>query len=140
MVEDEFNRRLTTIEIANEVMKKDQESLKKNQEDIVSDLKSMAHNLNEVTSNLSLLVNNTTYLTAAVDKLTSIADKNQRIEIDLVEMRSRTESLKKLWSYYDKLKERVDVQGTVSKGTTFVAGSTVIAVIALLVSTLGGGG
>ena len=116
------------------------ERLEASHDIIAKDLRETSDSLKQVASDMSVLVNNVSHLTDAVNKLATVTDKTQRIEIDLVEMRSRTESLKKLWSNYDKLKERVDVQSTVSKGVTFVAGSTVIAVIALLVSTLGGSG
>ena len=116
------------------------ERLEASHDIIAKDLRETSDSLKQVAADMSVLVNNVSHLTDAVNKLATITDKTQRIEIDLVEMRSRTESLKKLWSNYDKLKERVDIQSTVSKGVTFVAGSTVIAVIALLVSTLGGSG
>ena len=116
------------------------ERLEASHDIIARDLRETSDSLKQVAADMSVLVNNVSHLTDAVNKLATITDKTQRIEIDLVEMRSRTESLKKLWSNYDKLKERVDIQSTVSKGVTFVAGSTVIAVIALLVSTLGGSG
>lgn len=116
------------------------ERLEASHDIIAKDLRETSDSLKQVAADMSVLVNNVSHLTDAVNKLATVTDKTQRIEIDLVEMRSRTESLKKLWSNYDKLKERVDIQSTVSKGVTFVAGSTVIAVIALLVSTLGGSG
>lgn len=138
MVDDDIHKRLTTVEIAHESIKKDQETLRKNQEDIVKDLKQMASNLNEVSGNLSLLVNNVQHLTDSVSKLAEIADKSHQIELDLTIMKSRTDTITKLWDTVDLLKSKVESQSTITAGIKVVAGSVITGAIGLILIHLFG--
>ena len=137
--ESDLHRRVTLIEANNETIRRDQEMLRKNQEDITRDLKEMSSNLNEVTNNLALLVNNTSHLTEAVDRLAAMSEKAHQIELDLTVMKSRTDTINKLWDTVDIMKAKLDSQSTITSGIKWVAGSVMTGAIGLILIHLFGG-
>lgn len=138
MNEDDISKRLSVIEINHTLLEREQETLKKNQEDITKDLREVSSNLNRVSSEMSLLVNNVSHLTDAIEKLSLITEKASKIELDLSVMRSRTESINKLWDIVDVLKARVDVQGTITNTVKTVAGVILVGAIGLILNHLFG--
>ena len=136
--QDELDRRVTLIEVTHENLKRDHENLRKNQEDITKDLKEMSSNMNELSNNMSLLVNNVSHLTNAVDKLAVLAEKAHTIELDLTIMKSRTDSIGKLWDTVDIMKAKLDSQSTITSGIKWVAGSVMTGAVGLILIHLFG--
>lgn len=136
--ETDLHKRVTLIEAHNDTIRREQENLKKTQEDITKDLKEMSSNMNELSNNMSLLVNNVSHLTNAVDKLAVLAEKAHTIELDLTIMKSRTESIGKLWDTVDIMKAKLDSQSTITSGIKWVAGSVMTGAIGLILINLFG--
>lgn len=135
---ENYDKRISMLEAANENIKEAQVSLKENQELISRDLRETSNSLRALTNDIGILVTNVTHLTDAISSLKSIIDKTHAIEKDLVEMKTRTDSINRLWEGYESLREKVDSGSVVTSATKYIAGAIAVAAITLIVAKLGG--
>lgn len=128
----DLNKRVAHVEASQESLKNAQTALKETQDGIARDLKETSDALRLLTNDIGVLVNNVSHLTDAISNLHKIIDRTHKIEIDLVEMKSRTESINRLWDGYEDIKTKVDNNNVISSGVKFVLGAMVLAISAIV--------
>lgn len=132
----DLNKRVSQIEASQETLKNKHNALKESQDHIAKDLKETSDALRTLTNDIGVLVNNVSHLTDAISNLHKIIDRTHKIEIDLVEMKSRTDSINRLWDGFEDIKSKVDNNNVISAGVKFVVGAVVLAVVAVIFNKL----
>lgn len=123
------------------------EDLEHSHRDIVKELKESNRttndSINKLTNDVNILVTNVGHLTKSIEEMSRVIDRTHQIEIDLVTVKNRTDTIAKLWTKVDELNDKVAAQSPVSNavkiiGTTLLASA--VGLIASIVSTGGFGG
>ena len=104
------------------------------------DLKRTNQSLQALTSDINVLVNNVGHLTASIQDMTKIIDRTHQIELDLVEVRNRTDTIKKLWENVDILKDKVAAQSPLSNAVKIIGATILTCSVALVFSIITTGG
>jgi hypothetical protein len=125
-VSDDLHRRVESLEVSHkEIVKELKESNK-----ITND------SINKLTSDVNVLVTTVSHLTHSIENMARVIDRTHQIELDLVELKSRTSTIKKLWDTVDVLKEKVQAQGTVASVIKIIGSTVLISSVALVFSIL----
>lgn len=116
------------------------ESLESSTKEISMDLKRTTASLQTLTSDINVLVNNVTHLTESIQTMTKIIDRTHHIELDIVELKGRTQTITKLWEQVDILKEKVAAQTPISNAVKIIGATVLTSGIALMFSIISTGG
>lgn len=131
--------RLAVIEQKQQHFEQKQHDLKQNQEDISRDMKETSEVLRKLALDISSLVVNVTHLTNAVEKVHESSSTLREVEIELVNLRAETRTIRKLWNSYDDLKTKVDSQNIVVRAAQVVATAGIVSLIGLALAKMFGG-
>lgn len=119
-------------------------SLEESQSDLAKELRSSTidtnQSINKLTNDINLLVSNVSHLTQSIESMSKIIDRTHQIELDLVTVKNRTDSMKKLWDTVDDLKDKVAAQSPISNAVKIIGVTVLTSSVALIFSIVSTGG
>ena len=120
------------------------QSLETSQNELAKELRTATvdtnKSINKLTNDINLLVSNMGHLTQSIEAMSRIIDRTHQIELDLVTVKDRTDTIKKLWDIVDDLKEKVAAQSPISNAVKIIGVTVLTSSIALVFSIVSSGG
>lgn len=136
-------KRVVDLEHEASTNKNEIRSLRESHNAIAKDLKDTSSALRQMTTDLSVLVTNVGHLTDAVTKLHQVVDRTQQMELDIVYMKTRTQTIERLWDSVDTIrteidtsKQRASVHNVVIRAVQVVGASAALAVIGIVITKI----
>lgn len=138
-------KRVVDLEHEASTNKNEIKSLRESHDAIAKDLRDTSSALRQMTTDLSVLVTNVGHLTDAVTKLHQVVDRTQQMELDIVYMKTKTQTVERMWDALDEVrneintsKQRASVHNVVIRAVQVVGASAALAVIGIAITKIMG--